>query len=125
LSGFHVPPTLRSCRTTPRRPRTTPLSRTRVPEATGTLGVGGWRERTPTLNHVERSASADADLLPETDVARCSPRETALILSVLTRREELRATVASRMRPETPSALPSVLAVRATGPQLWYGEMAS
>src|SRR6476660_1068224 len=66
------------------------------------------------LNHVERSASADAMELPDAVVVAGSPR-----------RDELRATVASTAGPEAPSALPSIVAVTGTGPQLWYGEMPS
>ena len=55
----------------------------------------------------------------------CEPRESDVTLSVLARRDGLRLTAASTIRPTTPSALPSVFAVTGTGPQSWYGEMLS
>src|SRR5204863_5346819 len=86
---------------------------------------GPRRDRSPTLNHVERSPRADAVVEPVTGVVVCVPCESEAILTVLTRRDELRLTVASRTRPATPNACPSALPVAGTGPQLWYGEIPS
>src|SRR4029077_20732430 len=108
LSRCHGLPLLRFCTTTPRTPRTTPLSMTLVPATTFGFGTGAWSERTPTLNHVDRSASADAVVAPETEDACCVPPESDMTLSVFTRRDALRLTVASTTRPTTPSASPSV-----------------
>ena len=98
---------------------------TRVAAATAGFGDGGCSERTPTLNHDERSASADATAAPPTVAVSCWPRESDVTLSVFTRRDGLRLTVASTTRPTTPTALASVVPVTGTGPQSWYGEIVS
>src|SRR5205085_11787274 len=122
---FRRVPLLRLCTTAPRTPRTTPLSRTLVPGATAGFGDGGCSERTPTLNHDARRASAEATVAPATEAVCCDPRHSDVSLSVFTRRDELRLTVASTIRPTVPSAWPSVFPVAATGPQSWYGEILS
>ena len=55
----------------------------------------------------------------------CEPRESEVILSVFTRRDELRLTVASTTRPDDADRLAERLPVTGTGPQLWYGEIVS
>src|SRR5262249_12586823 len=70
LSRFHCVPLLRFCTTTPRTPRTTPCNTTRVLGATAGFGDGSCSERTPTLNHVERSPRADATVVPLTVAVR-------------------------------------------------------
>src|SRR5262249_13971644 len=80
LMRCHGPPLPRFCRTTPRTPRTTPWSVTLVPAAILGFGDGGWSERTPTLNHVERSPSAAAAFAPVTDDTRATPPESELSL---------------------------------------------
>src|SRR6185437_5206358 len=122
---FHGPPPLRSCTTTPRRPRTTPLSLTLTPGAIAGFGAGGCSERTPMLNQVERRPNADATAAPAALDVRCVPRCSEVSLTVFTRFDELRTTVASTTCPATPSARPSTFAVTGTGPQSWYGEIVS
>src|SRR5438067_152948 len=124
-SCVHRPPATDCCTTTPLTPRTSPLSVTLVPQWTAGFAAGGCSERTPTLNHVERRPSADATVAPRRVAVSCEPRESDVTLSVLARRDGLRFTAASTIRPTTPSALPSVFAVTGTGPQSWYGEMLS
>ena len=102
------------CTTTPRTPRTRPVNVTLVPGATAGFGEGGRSERTPTLNQVERRPSADLIADPPTLAASCEPCESDVTLSVFTRRDELRFTVASTTRPTTPTALPSVFPVTGT-----------
>ena len=122
---FHGAPAVDLCTTAPRLPRTTPLNVTFVPGATRGFGDGGCSESTPTLNHVERRPSADAAVEPPMPAVSFAPRETDVTLSVFTRREGFRLTVASTMRPTTPSAQPSVFTVTGTGRQSWYGEIVS
>src|SRR6266511_4243801 len=100
-SCVHGPPATDFCTTTPLTPRTTPVSVTLVPEWTAGFGEGGCSERTPTLNHVERRPSADATVAPRRVAASCEPRESDATLSVLARRDGLRWTAASTIRPTT------------------------
>src|SRR4029079_17001804 len=103
--------------TTPRTPRTRPVNVTLVPGATARFGEGGRSERTPTLNQVERRPSAELIADPPAVAVSCEPCESDVTLSVFTRRDEFRFTVASTTRPTTPTALPSVFPVTGTGPQ--------
>ena len=116
---FHGVPAAELCTTTPRTPRTRPVNVTLLPAATAGFGEGGRSERTPTLNHVERRPSADLMADPPTVAVSCEPRESEVTLSVFTRRDGLRFTVASTTRPTTPTAFPSVCPVTGTGPQSW------
>src|SRR5215831_9987339 len=101
-------PVVDLCTTTPWMPRTTPVSVTLVPGAIAGFGEGGCSERTATLNHAERRPSADATEAPPTEAVSCELPESDVTLSVFTRRDELRFTVASTTRPTAPTALPSV-----------------
>jgi hypothetical protein len=103
--------------TAPWTPRTSPVSVTLVPDATGGFDEGGCNDRTPTPNHVERRLRADAIAAPPVVAVSCEPRESEVTFRVFTRREEFRLTVASTTRPTAPTALPSVFPVTGTGPQ--------
>src|SRR5689334_6172073 len=87
--------------------------------------MGDWSESTPMLNQVERSPSPASAVAPATGAVTVAPRERDVIVTVFARREGLRLTVASRTRPATRKAWPSVLPVTGTGPQSWYGEILS
>src|SRR6185312_8355462 len=100
---FHGAPAGELCTTTPRTPRTKPVNVTLVPGATAGFGEGGRSERTPTLNQVERRPSADLIADPPAVAASCEPCERDVTLSVFTRREELRFTVASSLRETAPT----------------------
>ena len=86
-----------------------------VAAATGLALAGGESETTPMLNHVERRPSAWRTAAP---VAVDSPFAPIAVTSAA-RPELFASTWTSMSRPLACSALPSVAAVNANGPQSW------
>src|SRR5262245_4298511 len=97
-----------------------PRSCTEEPYVTGTFGVGGSRESTPTSNQVDRRPSAPRSFVPRTVVTDGPITSTAPTRPVL-----LRVSLMSLSGPLTFSADTSALPVTGVGPQLWYGDSVS
>src|SRR5439155_610309 len=109
-----------SCwRTASATPRAMPVRRAREPYTTGPLGA--LRDRTPTLNHVDRSPRRVRRSLPGTATEPFVPTT----FSVLIRPDEFNSGCRSVIRPGSFSFFASCAPVNENGPQSWYGEIES
>src|SRR6185437_274405 len=92
-----------------------------APYVTGALGAGAASESMPRVNHVERRPTAVSRAFAETETVAGAVTK----LSFATRPAAFGTVVASVIGESIFSALAIVWAVTGTGPQSWYGEIAS
>src|SRR5205823_4917786 len=111
-TSAQVPP-VRCWSSTGRTPRATPVRRVVDPYVTGP--EGGFSDRTPTVNHVERKPSMLFSFAPATE---CWPPAVSAVI-VVTRPDEFKVVWTSVTAPPKCSVRPSLAPFIANGPQLW------